>query len=60
MVHISITNPSLVSPLAYFRGKAVVEEVVAGSGLPHAIIRPTVLFGGDDVLINNIAWLARR
>ena len=60
VVHISITNPSMVSSLEYFRGKAVVEGVVVGSGVSHAIIRPTVLFGGDDVLINNIAWLIRR
>jgi NADH dehydrogenase len=33
---------------------------VVGSALAHAIIRPTVLFGGDDVLINNIAWLTRK
>jgi uncharacterized protein YbjT (DUF2867 family) len=60
VAHISITNPSRGSPLAYFRGKALAEEVVVGSALSHAIIRPTVLFGGGDVLINNIAWLARR
>lgn len=60
VAHISITNPSKDSPLAYFRGKARAEEVVVGSALSHAIVRPTVLFGGDDVLINNIAWLARR
>jgi len=28
--------------------------------MPYAIVRPTVLFGGPDVLINNIAWLLRR
>lgn len=60
VVHISITNPSGDSPLAYFRGKALAEEAVLSSGLSHAIIRPTVIFGEGDVLINNIAWLARR
>lgn len=60
VAHISITNPSKGSRLAYFRGKALAEEIVVGSALSHAIIRPTVLFGGDDVLINNIAWLTRR
>ncbi len=59
-VHISITNPTPNSPLAYFRGKTAVEEALAASGLPHAIIRPTVTFGPEDVLINNIAWLLRR
>jgi uncharacterized protein YbjT (DUF2867 family) len=60
VVHISITNPSRDSPLAYFRGKALAEEAVVRSGVSHAVIRPTVIFGEGDVLINNIAWLARR
>lgn len=60
IVHVSITNPSLDSPLPYFRGKAVLEEAIVQSGLAYAIIRPTVIFGVEDILINNIAWLLRR
>jgi NADH dehydrogenase len=60
VVHISITHPSMESPFPYFRGKAQVEQALAGSGLPHAILRPAILFGGDGVLINNIAWLMRH
>jgi uncharacterized protein YbjT (DUF2867 family) len=60
IVHVSITNPSLDSPYPYFRGKAQVEQIVAGSGVPHAIVRPAILFGGDGVLVNNIAWLLRH
>jgi NADH dehydrogenase len=60
LVHISITNPSHDSFYAYYRGKAAIEDTVRASGLSHAIVRPTVLFGGDDILVNNIAWLARR
>ncbi|MFQ5592187.1 MAG: SDR family oxidoreductase [Phycisphaerae bacterium] len=60
IVHISITNPSIHSSLPYFRGKAEVESIVAASGVSHAIIRPTVVFGSDGILINNIAWLMRR
>lgn len=59
-VHISITNPSLDSHLPYFWGKAVNEQAVIESGLSYAILRPTVLFGVEDILINNIAWLLRR
>ena len=59
-VHISITNPDAASPLPYFSGKARLEASLRRSGLSHAILRPTVLFGGPDVLINNIAWLLRR
>jgi uncharacterized protein YbjT (DUF2867 family) len=60
IVHMSITNPSLDSPLEYFRGKAQVEQSLVESGVSHAILRPAVLFGGHDILINNIAWTLRR
>ena len=60
IVHISITNPSADSPLPYFWGKAANEKFVMDSGLSYAILRPTVLFGTEDILINNIAWLLRR
>lgn len=60
IVHVSITNPSGSSPYPYFRGKAQVEEILREIGVSHAIVRPAILFGGDGVLINNIAWLLRR
>ncbi|MBI2369105.1 MAG: NAD(P)H-binding protein [Deltaproteobacteria bacterium] len=59
-IHISIANPDPRSPLPYYRGKALVERAVLESGLSYAIIRPTVIFGTEDILINNIAWLLRR
>ena len=60
IVHLSVTNPSLASSLPYFRGKAEVERDVAGSGLSYAIVRPTLVFGPRDILVNNIAWGLRR
>ena len=60
IVHISITNPSADSHLPYFWGKAANETAVRESGMSYAILRPTVLFGTEDILINNIAWLLRR
>lgn len=60
IVHISITNPSPDSHLPYFWGKAANEQTVIECGLSYAILRPTVLFGAEDILINNIAWLLRR
>ena len=60
MVHISITNPDPQSRLPYFRGKALLEEDLRRSRLSHAIIRPTVVFGREDILINNIAFLLRQ
>ena len=59
IVHVSIANPSLESPLGYYRGKAQVEEAVRESGLSYLIARPTVVFGAEDILINNIAWFVR-
>jgi NADH dehydrogenase len=60
VVHISVSNPSVDSPLAYYAGKARAEAIVRDSGLEWAIIRPTLIFGAGDILINNIAWLLRR
>ena len=60
VVHVSITNPDEDSPLPYFKGKAVLETALKESGLSYAIIRPTVVFGREDILINNIAWCLRR
>lgn len=60
IVHISIANPSETSPLEYFSGKARFERALAESGMSHAILRPTVIFGKEDILINNIAWMLRR
>jgi uncharacterized protein YbjT (DUF2867 family) len=60
IVHISITNPGVASPFPYFRGKALVERALAESEVSYAVLRPAILFGGDGVLINNIAWLLRR
>ncbi len=60
IVHISITSPSEESPLPYFRGKGLVEKFIMHSKLSYAIIRPTVIFGTEGILINNIAWHLRR
>lgn len=61
IVHLSIANPSVSSPLPYFRGKALVEDALAQAGVPYSIVRPTLIFGGDpEVLVNNIAWILRH
>ena len=60
IVHISITNPDRSSDLPYFSGKAEMEDHLRSTGLSHCILRPTVLFGREDILINNIAWCLRH
>ncbi|MDH5679253.1 MAG: NAD(P)H-binding protein [Nitrospinota bacterium] len=60
IVHISISNPDINSSLEYFSGKARLEEALKQTGLSYAIIRLAVLFGEEDILINNIAWTLRK
>lgn len=60
IIHVSIANPSLESALRYYKGKAQLEKAVEDSGLAYTILRPTVIFGLEDILINNIAWFVRR
>jgi uncharacterized protein YbjT (DUF2867 family) len=60
VVHISVSNPSEDSPLDYYAGKARAERAVRESGVSWAIVRPTLIFGQGDILINNIAWMLRR
>lgn len=60
IVHLSVTNASSQSSLPYFRGKGEVEEALMASGVSYGILRPTLIFGIEDILINNIAWLVRR
>lgn len=60
VVHVSITGASSDSPLPYFRGKGLVEEALHQSRLPHGIVRPALIFGDEDILLHNIAWIVRR
>lgn len=60
IVHVSVSNPDLASPFPYFRGKAETEEIVRRSSLSHAIVRPTLVFGLEDILVSNIAWGLRH
>ncbi len=60
IIHVSITNPSADSRLPYFNGKASNEQIVMDSGASYTILRPTLIFGKEDILINNIAWILRH
>ncbi len=60
IVHISVTNADEQSPLPYFRGKGLVERLLRESSLSYAIVRPTLVFGVDDILLNNIAWFLKH
>ena len=60
VVHISIANATIASPLPYYSGKALAEQYLREFGPSHAIIKPTLLFGQGDILLNNISWTLRR
>jgi uncharacterized protein YbjT (DUF2867 family) len=59
-IHISITNANADSPLPYFRGKGRIEQSIIHSGISYGILRPAIIFGAEDILLNNIAWMLRR
>ena len=60
IVHMSVANPDADSPFPYFRGKAQTEVALREAGVSHAIVRPTLVFGAEDILVNNIAWGLRH
>ena len=60
IVHISVTQASVESDLPYYRGKARQEQALIDSGVPYSIVRPTLVFGREDILVNNISWLIRK
>jgi NADH dehydrogenase len=60
VIHTSITHADPASPYPYFRGKGEAERFLADSGVSYAVARPAIFFGGNGVLLNNIAWLLRH
>ena len=60
IVHVSVANADASSPFPYFRGKAQTEDALRNVEIPYAIVRPTLVFGPDDILVNNIAWGLRH
>lgn len=60
IVHISVTQASATSDLPYYRGKARQEQALIDSGVSYSIVRPTLVFGREDILVNNIGWLIRK
>lgn len=60
IVHVSVANADEQSPFPYYRGKAQNEALVRDSGLSYAIVLPTLVYGPDDILVNNVAWAMRH
>jgi len=60
IVHVSVAHADASSPYPYFRAKAEVEQALLDSPAPVAIVRPSLIFGGASVLLDNLAWILRR
>ncbi len=60
IVNLTVANADEASPLPYFRWKGVLERELRESGTSFAIVRPALVFGQGDILVNNIAWILRR
>lgn len=60
IVHTSILKPQAGHGLSYYEGKLQLERDLEATGVEHAILRPGVLFGRGDILVNNIAWVLRH
>jgi len=60
IIQISVTNPSETDDLPYYRGKAFQETALRELGVEYAIVRPSLVFGVEDILVNNIAWTIRK
>ena len=60
IVHVSVSSADRADDLPYFRGKHRIEDWLAASGLNYSVVRPTLVFGENDILLNNIAWILRR
>jgi uncharacterized protein YbjT (DUF2867 family) len=60
IVHVSVSKANEASDLPYYRNKGRLERLVRESGLEFAILRPALVFGPGDILLNNIAWFLRR
>lgn len=57
LVHISSSVVNSVADDDYTRTKKVQEQLVVDSGLPHCILRPTLMFGWFDP--KHLGWLSR-
>src|SRR5438874_5751773 len=60
IVHVSVSNADLESDLPYYRNKARIEAILRESGIDFTILRPAIVVGRGDILINNIAFFLRR
>lgn len=59
LIHVSALGVSTDAPSRYLRSKARGEAVIRESGLDATVLRPSVIFGANDRLLNTFAALQR-
>lgn len=59
LVHVSALGAAAYAPSNYLRSKAAGEETLKAGGLAVTILRPSVIFGQHDQLLNLFARLQR-
>lgn len=59
IVYLSGVGASADAPESWFRAKAMAEEAVRSSGLAHTVIRPSWVYGPEDVSLNRFVSLVR-
>jgi NADH dehydrogenase len=60
IVHVSVSNAREDSELPYYANKARIERLIRESGVDYTILRPAIVVGPGDILVNNIAYFLRR
>jgi uncharacterized protein YbjT (DUF2867 family) len=60
IVHVSVSNADERSDLPYYSNKGRIERLVRDSGVDYTILRPTLVVGRGDILVNNIAFFLRH
>jgi uncharacterized protein YbjT (DUF2867 family) len=60
VVHVSVSHADERSDLPYYSNKGRIERLVRECGLGYTILRPAIVVGPGDILINNIAFFLRR
>ena len=59
-VQVTVANLDKGRGLPYWDGKAELEAGLRAVGIPCSFVRPTLVFGPDDTLVNNAAWAMRH
>lgn len=60
VVQVTVAHADAPTGIPYWEAKGRLESVLRESGLPHSILRPALIVGPQDTLINNVAWAMRR